>query len=297
MEVDDLIIEVHVRGVPIPKIRWSRDGIELDVENNDKFLVMRETDGCYKLCIHDPQKMDSGRFIIEASNKAGKEEIRHQIRFLGKEHYKYLAGIRHADPKRQIEDDGVKYIEPEPEPVVVDNEEFEEMDKWGGMKQKKEKKIRLRQKIWMPPSEESVRESAMLHEVRNKLTFESELKNSVASVGNKIKLLCTVVGPSPSLNWFKDDEPIEFSPPRVKNTSSGSFGSITFLAVNESDAGIYKCVAGNQVSEAESSCQLTVLPAQDPNWIKPTFTRLMKGEFEISSYNNIYLTFYYSRIL
>ena len=277
-----MIIEVHVRGVPTPKIVWLRDGIELDVENSEKFLVMREADGCYKLCIHDPQKMDSGRFIIEASNKAGKEEIRHQIRFLGKEHYKYLAGIRHADPKREIEDNSVRYIEPEPEPIEPEPE-FGEMDKWGGMKKKKEKKIRLRQKIWMPPSEETIKESAMLHEVRNRLTFESELKNAVASVGNKIKLLCTVVGPSPSLTWFKDDEPYEFAPPRVKNTSSGSFGSITFLAVNESDNGIYKCVAANQVSESESSCQLTVIPTQDPNWITPTFTRLLKGEFKISS--------------
>lgn len=99
---------------------WSRDGVELEVENNEKFLVMREPEGIYKLCIHDPQKMDSGRFIIEASNLAGKEEIRRTIRFLGKDHYKYLPGICHADPKKAHEkdenDDVVIEIQPEPEP-------------------------------------------------------------------------------------------------------------------------------------------------------------------------------------
>lgn len=98
-EVDDLVIEVQVRGTPIPEIRWTRDGVELDLGNSEKFFVMREPAGVYKLCIHDPQKIDGGRFVVEASNKAGKEEIRRTIRFLGKEHYKYLPGIRHADPK------------------------------------------------------------------------------------------------------------------------------------------------------------------------------------------------------
>lgn len=94
-----------MRGVPTPKISWARDGAELQVENSDKFFVMREPEGIYKLCIHDPQNIDSGRFIIEASNSAGKEEIRRTIKFLGKEHYKYLPGIRHADPKKPHEED------------------------------------------------------------------------------------------------------------------------------------------------------------------------------------------------
>lgn len=99
-----MIIEIQVRGVPTPKITWSRDGCELEVENSEKFLVMREPEGVYKLCIHDPQKIDGGRFIIEASNKAGKEEIRRTIKFLGKDHYKYLPGICHADPKKPHEE-------------------------------------------------------------------------------------------------------------------------------------------------------------------------------------------------
>lgn len=117
-----MIIEIQVRGVPTPKLVWSRDGVELNVENSEKFLVMREPEGVYKLCIHDPQKLDGGRFVIEASNKAGKEEIRRVVKFLGKEHYKYLPGIRHADPKKPIEDDGTVYVEPEKAPEPADEE-------------------------------------------------------------------------------------------------------------------------------------------------------------------------------
>ena len=127
-EVDDLVIEIQVRGVPTPEIVWQRDGVALEMENSEKFFVMREPEGVYKLCIHDPQKMDSGRFIIEASNKAGKEEIRRVIRFLGKEHYKYLPGIRHADPKVVQEkeaDDGLPLLAEEPQPAQPESDEPE----------------------------------------------------------------------------------------------------------------------------------------------------------------------------
>lgn len=151
-------------------------------------------------------------------------------------------------------------------------------DKWGNLKPKKEKKLRLREKVFLPPSqEEQLKESALLQQVRNHLEFESELKNQVVKVGSKVKLLCTVSGPNPTLNWFKNEEPLEFNPPKVKNTSSGSFGSVTFLGISERDAGVYKCVASNEVCEAVSECNITVLPVQDPNWIPPTFTRNLKG--------------------
>lgn len=151
----------------------------------------------------------------------------------------------------------------------------------------------------MPPSAEKLaEESFLLKQVRNHIEFESDLKNSVAKVGTKVKLLCTVVGPKPVLTWFKDDEPLEFEPPKIKNTSSGTFGSITFLAVAEKDAGVYKCVAANAVCEVKSECTLTVLPAQDPNWIKPTFTRNLKGKDIFVALNKKFHSFQYDyRIL
>lgn len=139
--------------------------------------------------------------------------------------------------------------------------------------------MRLREKVFLPPSKAEIEEeSLVLKKIRNHLEFESELKNAAAKVGSKVKLLCTVSGPSPVLNWFKNDEPIEFSP-KIKNTSNGSFGSITFLALSMADEGVYKCVASNEFVEVSSECTLTVLPTQDPNWIVPTFTRNLKGIF------------------
>lgn len=244
---------------------------------------MREPEGVYKLCIHDPSPLDSGRFIVEAVNSAGKEEIRKMVRFLGKQHYKYLPGICHADPKKPYEEEevGVQGEETQQQAPAQPEEEEILMDKWGNIKPKAEKKMRLREKVFLPPSkEELAEESLLLKQVRNHLEFESELKNIVANVGSKVKLLCTVSGKSPALSWFKDDEPIEFAPPKIKNTSVGTFGSVTFLAVNLGDSGVYKCVASNEFVQISSECTLTVLPVQDPNWIKPTFTRNLKEIYD-----------------
>jgi Immunoglobulin I-set domain len=306
-EVDDLVIEVQVRGIPTPKLIWQRDGVELDIEGNpDKFFIMREPEGVYKLCIHDPSPLDGGRFSVQATNAVGKEEIRKVIKFLGKQHYKYLPGIRHADQKKAPEEEATEETNGEAQVVAQEQqpeapqEEEQLMDKWGNMKPKKEKKLRLREKVFLPPSKEEIeQESLILKQVRNHLEFESDLKNVSATVGSKVKLLCTVSGPNPTLNWFKDDEPIEFNPPKIKNTSNGSFGSITFLAISLDDAGVYKCIATNGVVEVSSECTLNVIPIQDPNWIKPTFTRNIKGAYNFFIFEALVfkLIFFVHRIL
>lgn len=88
---------------------------------------MREPEGVYKLCIHDPSPLDGGRFIVQASNKAGKEEIRKLVKFLGKSHYKYLPGIYHADPKKSHEEEentgDQVAIESQPAPVPEEEED------------------------------------------------------------------------------------------------------------------------------------------------------------------------------
>ena len=113
--------------MPTPKIVWQRDGVDLDISDSEKFFVMREPEGVYKLCIHDPSPLDGGRFIVQASNKAGKEEIRKLVKFLGKSHYKYLPGIYHADPKKSHEEEentgDQAAIESQPAPVPEEEED------------------------------------------------------------------------------------------------------------------------------------------------------------------------------
>ncbi|XP_055540438.1 muscle M-line assembly protein unc-89-like [Wyeomyia smithii] len=97
VQVNDLLLEVHVRGNPPPTIKWFRDGVLLEDLEGEKYFLLREPDGVHKLTIHDPQRMDEGRYVCEAENIAGKDTIKHIVEKLNKEEYCHVHGISYHD--------------------------------------------------------------------------------------------------------------------------------------------------------------------------------------------------------
>jgi Immunoglobulin I-set domain len=104
--MNDLILEVHVRGKPMPTIKWFLDGLIIK-EDTGKFFSLRRPDGVFQLCIHDPQVKDSGRYSVEAENVAGKEVLKHYLRVQPRTEYlsPYEHGIKKADPRRKYEEE------------------------------------------------------------------------------------------------------------------------------------------------------------------------------------------------
>lgn len=96
-KVNDLILEVHVRGYPRPKLFWNKDGLEVE-DGDEKFFTTRHPDGVYRLNIHDPLIKDSGRYGCTAVNEAGSEDLKHYLKVKAKEEYIHTAGLYHADP-------------------------------------------------------------------------------------------------------------------------------------------------------------------------------------------------------
>lgn len=92
-----MILEVHVRGYPRPKLYWNKDGLEVE-DGNDKFFATRHPDGVYRLNIHDPLIRDSGRYGCTAVNEAGSVLLKHYLKVQRKEEYIHTAGLYHADP-------------------------------------------------------------------------------------------------------------------------------------------------------------------------------------------------------
>jgi hypothetical protein len=97
LKVNDLILEVHVRGYPRPKLVWSKDGLDIE-DGDDKFFTTRHADGVYRLNIHDPQIKDSGRYGCSAINEAGSEDFKYYLKVKPREEYIHTAGLYHADP-------------------------------------------------------------------------------------------------------------------------------------------------------------------------------------------------------
>lgn len=92
-----MILEVHVRGYPRPKLFWNKDGLEI-LDGDEKYFTTRHPDGVYRLNIHDPLIKDSGRYGCTAVNEAGNELLKHYLKVLAKEEYIHTAGLYHADP-------------------------------------------------------------------------------------------------------------------------------------------------------------------------------------------------------
>ncbi|XP_055633412.1 muscle M-line assembly protein unc-89-like [Toxorhynchites rutilus septentrionalis] len=316
IRVNDLVLEVHVRGVPTPTVLWERDGAEF-TNGMDRVIIAREKDGVYKLSIHDPVKLDGGRWVITAKNKAGEDKAKHQVIFRGKEYYQHVSGICHADPKTFKEDneysagkqqsrsrassimsvtsihevdqtvpitDDSSNLESKPDEETTETKTVETKAKPG--KKEWRKKLSTLYSVQQPSTTEEMKTSKPL-ESKQKLSFETLLKNVTIVEGSQIKLVCSCVGPSPTIKWFKNNIPVVWSK-TVKNDTKLGMGAIYFTTTTINDTGTYKCTASNNFGEVETSCLLTVYPAPQDQYEAPRFTKNVREHYDVQV-NDLFL--------
>lgn len=188
---DDIILEVGTRGVPDPKVTWLKDCLECDNPEyfpEGKYFCMREPNGVYKLAIHDPKRVDSGRYTCLASNVAGKIELDHYVTVLPKTEYTHVHGITYADPKEQVSRQ-LKKVYEESEQRVSDTLEL--------FKHQKEKTIQHQseleaveaerlaaEKILFEKEQARIEEEKRLEEDRKRKEKEETGDENVANNGN-----------------------------------------------------------------------------------------------------------------
>lgn len=71
-EAPSLNLLEQVKGEPTPKIRWLKDSTEIIEEENDRYTWTTTKGGVCSLTIRNLQEVDSGRYMCEAVNKAGR---------------------------------------------------------------------------------------------------------------------------------------------------------------------------------------------------------------------------------
>uniref|UniRef100_A0A182QIC7 Ig-like domain-containing protein n=1 Tax=Anopheles farauti TaxID=69004 RepID=A0A182QIC7_9DIPT len=326
--VDDLILEVHVRGVPDPKLSWERDGVEFTNET-DRVIISRQGDGVYRLSIHNPEKLDGGRWVVTAKNRAGEEKLKHSVTFKGREFYQsqLTHGIYHADKQvTRSEEDGIAYgtrsrsvsrapsvahqvAGPEPDISAVvaalqsveatteeapavgteaeSGEAAPEVPDAPVVKKKAEPKQwrknlqgLLKGRIPGPIAEEPTKHKVL--EVKQKLYFEANLKNQTVSEGSHIKLVCSCVGPQPTIKWFKNNIPLVWSK-NVKNDTKLGVGAVHIISAELADSGTYKCTASNTSGEVETTCKVIVYPVPEKQYVAPSFVRNVKEHYDIQT--------------
>ncbi|PSN51429.1 hypothetical protein C0J52_05457 [Blattella germanica] len=100
---------------------------------------------------------------------------------------------------------------------------------------------------------------------RTSPTFGRRLIGSAARVGSRLTLACDVRGsPTPSTGWYRNGELVVRSS-RITPTWDGRTARLEFEELELEDAGMYTCVAENEVGKTRCSARLVVLEKDDPS--------------------------------
>ena len=118
---DDLVLDTNVRAIPLPEIKWYKDGVELTAAMDPRYYFETNHDGCHKLRIHKPDAKDSALYACEAINKVGKAKITHKLIFNENARHTHPQFVFHKESFFQPTLKMV--IEPEPEKPLEPGQE------------------------------------------------------------------------------------------------------------------------------------------------------------------------------
>ncbi|XP_050743266.1 titin isoform X41 [Drosophila biarmipes] len=114
---------------------------------------------------------------------------------------------------------------------------------------------------------------------KRKPTVDIQLTNRNTASGSDLKLTCGLSGHDMSVQWFKENCPIE-NGAKYKRTLNDGLSCLEIKSVELSDSGIYRCIASNQNGEVETSCLVTIYEAPSSKFgTPPIFTRNIRDAY------------------
>uniref|UniRef100_A0A3Q1FQA8 Ig-like domain-containing protein n=1 Tax=Acanthochromis polyacanthus TaxID=80966 RepID=A0A3Q1FQA8_9TELE len=130
------------------------------------------------------------------------------------------------------------------------------------------------------PSDQSVSDNVDKTQEPTAPVFIRKLRKAAVGTGCDIRLRVSVSGcPKPSLTWYHNDELL---PPSQAQDSGG----LWIRDCRTSDAGLYTCVATNELGEADCSAVLAVMDLGEGNH-NPLFKLIENEEVRASCFMNI----------
>lgn len=224
-------------------------------------------------------------------NKAGSTELGHYVLFEGKAHHiaENIHGVYHADYSRvdRAKSEARQLLTNGADGAPAENGvDEDDKGKKGGKGQKKTS--RPETPSTPAPSAPAAPVKKEPRESRIGINFPTKLSNRVVAAGSKVKLTCYLEGADPSIRWFKNDQPVVYSPKLRQNNLNG-LCSLEFTSAVVDDSGEYKCWARNTSGETSTSMTLEVFSSGDSADLSPTFTRSLKETYN-SKINEINIT-------
>lgn len=96
-------------------------------------------------------------------------------------------------------------------------------------------------------------------EYKQPIALESFMKNLTIEEGNRAKFICSVVGQVQSVQWFKDNVPLEVDTDRrYRTTNTDGLIGLEIKEVDPNDSGYYTCTIIGRRNSVTSSSKLTV---------------------------------------
>ncbi|KAH8347927.1 hypothetical protein KR084_002412 [Drosophila pseudotakahashii] len=261
-KINELQLDVHVRGLPTPSVTWVKDGVK--VENSDKYQQVDHDDGTCELFISHPKPSDSGKYVCQAENREGKTEIVHMITVEKRVRAPRISPPREGRPPRPAGDEEAPPAEGEEGEGAAEGE--------GGERRRRKPK---------PDEEEqtsSRREVPPPPDLRKRLYFRNFLSNRTVKSGSNVKWMVNIDGPEPTAKWFFGDQPIAFGP-KSKMSMQDGIAWLNLVGVTEEDAGEYTLRVRGSENEIVSTCTLFVYSTGKPEVISPTFVVGIKDAY------------------
>lgn len=208
--------------------------------NADKFKQLDLPDGVCQLVISDPIPSDTGAYACIAENKVKREQTAQFVEFEGRD--EYIASLTAT----------------------------------GGDEEDAEVKVKKVMRRGKAGKGKAAADGDAPVDMKKRLKFVAHMNDRTVPVGSKMKLMCLVDGPEPTIKWMHNGMNIVFTP-RVKNLTKEGLALIEFLTVLQEDAGEWKCSAKNASGEITSVCNVTVFELPPTDIIPPTFSRPIAG--------------------
>ncbi|CAI5439881.1 unnamed protein product [Caenorhabditis angaria] len=290
-EGDMLTLQATVAGEPFPDVKWFKDGVEL--QKDDRVTMRVALDGTATLRIRAAKKSDLGEYKIVASNSKGTVESQCKVTVKDQGETpvkpKFVIPLRNgaALPGEKKEFNVKVRGFPKPalewflngKPLPQDDGRFVVEDMADGnytlvIKDVREEDfgdLRVVAKNDLGSDETTAqferaadRGDGSRDDLRYPPRFNVPLWDRRIPTGDPMFIECHVdANPTAEIEWFRDGIKIEHnSHQEIRNTVDGAC-RLQIIPFDEHDIGVYKCVAINELGQAETQATYQVETHED----------------------------------
>uniref|UniRef100_A0A1I7VN34 Immunoglobulin I-set domain-containing protein n=1 Tax=Loa loa TaxID=7209 RepID=A0A1I7VN34_LOALO len=274
IEKQQISFECRVVGVPVPQVKWFRDGEEL--KPNEHVHIESLPDGTNRLVIDSVGVEDQGNYRCEATNSAGSMSSKAPLTVNELETLKLKKGL--TDTKGEIGTKIRLFIEVEGKPKTV---------RWfhGKNEIQASKRIKLETimgheysleiseaessdegtyRVVLSTDTETIESSCSVTVFKSEVEpiFRKSLQDQCIPKGSKLVLEIELDGTPKQVKWLKAGVPIDDKVMKAKDLGNGKY-QLVIDEIKESDAGEYGVQVSNDAGTIESKANIT-LKAEKP---------------------------------